>query len=184
MPIPSYFRDLVLPAPRTDDPKNWPRSKKNVVVFIIAYCAFVGPLASSIYMPAVLQVKQDLNTTSSLVSATLSIYVLFMGIMPVFWASLCEYYGRRPIYLSSMLIFILGSLCAALSKNIWVFFVMRAIQAFGSSSVLSVGGGSLSDVFHSGERGSAFGLFYLGPLVAPMIGPIIGGVLADKAGWR
>ncbi|KAF8948083.1 hypothetical protein BGZ46_005445 [Entomortierella lignicola] len=61
---------------------------------------------------------------------------------------------------------------------------MRAIQAFGSSSVLSLGGGSLSDVFHSGERGSAFGLFYLGPLIAPMIGPIIGGVLADRAGWR
>ncbi|KAI1315665.1 hypothetical protein EDD11_000558 [Mortierella claussenii] len=104
--------------------------------------------------------------------------------MPVFWASLCDYYGRRPIYLVSMMIFILGSLLAAISRNIWVFFVMRAIQAFGSSSVLSVGGGSLSDIFHSGERGSAFGLFYLGPLIAPMIGPIIGGVIADRAGWR
>ncbi|KAF9574318.1 hypothetical protein EC968_006825 [Mortierella alpina] len=107
-----------------------------------------------------------------------------MGIMPVFWASLCDYYGRRPIYLASMSIFILGSVLAAISRNIWFFFVMRAVQAFGSSSVLSVGGGSLSDIFHSGERGSAFGLFYLGPLVAPMIGPIIGGVLSDRAGWR
>ncbi len=107
-----------------------------------------------------------------------------MGIMPVFWASLCDYYGRRPIYLVSMSIFILGSLLAAISRNIWVFFVMRALQAFGSSSVLSVGGGSLSDIFHSGERGSAFGLFYLGPLIAPMIGPIVGGVLSDRAGWR
>ncbi|KAF8926363.1 major facilitator superfamily domain-containing protein [Dissophora ornata] len=184
MTVASYFKELLRSTPKTDDPKNWPRRKKNTVVFVIAYCAFVAPLASSIYLPAVLQVKQDLNTTSSIVSATLSVYVLFMGIMPVFWASLCDYYGRRPIYLASMSIFILGSLLAAISRNIWVFFVMRAIQAFGSSSVLSVGGGSLSDIFHSGERGSAFGLFYLGPLVAPMIGPIIGGVLADRAGWR
>lgn len=107
-----------------------------------------------------------------------------MGIMPIFWASLCDYFGRRPIYLVSMLIFILGSLFAALSHNIWMFFVMRAIQASGSSSVLAVGGGSLSDVFHSGERGSAFGLFYLGPLIAPMVGPIIGGVISDRTGWR
>jgi multidrug resistance protein len=107
-----------------------------------------------------------------------------MGIMPVFWASLCDYYGRRPIYLVSMMIFILGSLFAALSHNVWVFFVMRAVQAFGSSSVLAVGGGSLSDVFHSSERGSAFGYYYLGPLIAPMIGPMIGGVVADRAGWR
>jgi len=83
-----------------------------------------------------------------------------------------------------MFIFILGSLFAALSKNFWLFFVMRAIQAWGSSSVMSVGGGSLSDVFHSGERGTAFGLFYVGPLIAPMIGPIIGGVISDRVGWR
>ncbi|KAF9200556.1 hypothetical protein BGZ49_009199, partial [Haplosporangium sp. Z 27] len=180
----SYMKELFVGSPKTDDPKNWPAREKYKVVTVIAYCAFVAPLASSIYMPALVQVKDDLHTSASMVSATLSIYVLFMGIMPVFWASLCDYLGRRPIYLISMSIFIIGSLLAALSKNIWVFFVMRAIQAFGSSSVLSLGGGSLSDVFHSGERGSAFGLFYLGPLVAPMIGPIIGGVLADRAGWR
>ncbi|KAF9938596.1 hypothetical protein BGZ65_012581 [Modicella reniformis] len=184
MTIASYCKELLHPTPKTDDPKNWPRSKKNVVVFVIAYCAFVAPLASSIYMPAVNQVKNDLNTTPSLVSATLSVFILFQGIMPIFWASLCDYYGRRPIYLVSMTIFILGSLFAAISYNIWVFFVMRAIQAFGSSSVLAVGGGSLSDIFHSGERGSAFGMYYLGPLIAPMIGPMIGGVIADKAGWR
>ncbi|KAG0052199.1 hypothetical protein BGZ83_002886 [Gryganskiella cystojenkinii] len=184
MPISSYIKNLVRPPTKTDDPRNWPRSKKNIVVFTIAYCAFIAPLASSIYMPAVLQVKEDLHTTESLVSASLSVYVLFMGIMPVFWASLCDYYGRRPIYLASMFIFILGSLLAALSKNFWVFFVMRAIQAWGSSSVMSVGGGSLSDIFHSGERGTAFGLFYVGPLIAPMIGPIIGGVMSDRIGWR
>ncbi|KAG0378079.1 hypothetical protein BGX24_004776 [Mortierella sp. AD032] len=180
----TYIRELFIEPPKTDDPKNWPRSKKNIVVFTIAYCAFVGPLGSSIYMPAVLQIKEDFNTTSSFVSATLSVYVLGMGIMPVFWASLCDYLGRRPIYLISMFIFILGSVFAAISNNIWVFFFMRLIQAVGSSSVLAVGGGSLSDVFHSSERGSAFGLYYLGPLVAPMIGPIIGGVISYRVGWR
>ncbi|KAF9352331.1 hypothetical protein BGX26_009836 [Mortierella sp. AD094] len=182
--IMSYVKGLFVAEPKTDDPKNWTNKQKYTVVAVIAYCSFVAPLASSIYMPAILQVKEDLNTSASMISATLSVYVLILGIMPVFWASLCDYFGRRPIYLVSMSIFIIGSLLAAISKNIWVFFFMRAIQAFGSSSVLSVGGGSLSDIFHSGERGSAFGLYYLGPLIAPMIGPIIGGVLADRAGWR
>ncbi|KAF9158961.1 hypothetical protein DFQ26_007045 [Actinomortierella ambigua] len=135
-------------------------------------------------MPAVVEVRDDLNTTAAYVSATLSVYVLVMGIMPVFWAALCDYSGRRPIYLVSMFIFTLGSLGAALSQNIGMFFAMRAIQAFGSSSVLSVGGGSLSDCFHSGERGTAFGLFYLGPLIGPMIGPTIGGLLSNAYGWR
>lgn len=124
------------------------------------------------------------SLTLSLLPNIVSVYVLGMGIMPVFWASLCDYLGRRPIYLISMFIFILGSIFAAIARNIWVFFFMRLLQAVGSSSVLAVGGGSLSDVFHSSERGSAFGLYYLGPLVAPMIGPIIGGVISDRVGWR
>ncbi|KAF9902903.1 hypothetical protein EC991_004375 [Linnemannia zychae] len=184
MTVATYIKELFIEPPKTDDPKNWPRSKKNIVVLTIAYCAFVGPLGSSIYMPAVKQVREDFDTKSALVSATLSVYVLGMGIMPVFWAALCDYLGRRPIYLISMFIFILGSVFAAISRNIWVFFFMRLIQAVGSSSVLAVGGGSLSDVFHSSERGSAFGFYYLGPLVAPMVGPIIGGAISSRVGWR
>lgn len=66
----SWLKNLIHPPKKFDDPKNWPRSKKNIVVFTIAYCAFVAPLASNIYMPAVLQVKTDLQTTSSFISAT------------------------------------------------------------------------------------------------------------------
>ncbi|KAG0234519.1 hypothetical protein BGW41_001118 [Actinomortierella wolfii] len=161
MMVLQYLRNLLFPPEQYDDPKDWSKAKKNMVVVVISYCAFTAPLGSNIYMPAVLDVRDDLKTTSAFVSATLSVYVLVMGIMPVFWAALCDYSGRRPIYLLSMMIFILGSLGAALSHNIGMFFAMRTIQAFGSSSVLSVGGGSLSDCFHSGERGTAFGLFYL-----------------------
>jgi hypothetical protein len=78
MAIISRIKDLLHPAPKTDDPKNWAQKKKNIVVFVIAYCAFVAPLASSIYMPAVLQVKEDLNTSSSFVSATCT----YFGIAP------------------------------------------------------------------------------------------------------
>ncbi|KAF9926478.1 hypothetical protein FBU30_003949 [Linnemannia zychae] len=184
MSILKSLKDLFIEPRKTDDPKDWPRRKKNIVVFVIAYCAFVGPLGSSIYMPAVLNIKDDLNTTSSLVSATLSVYVLGLGIMPIFWAALTDFLGRRPIYLISMFIFIIGSIFAAISHNIWVFLIMRLVQSIGSSSVLAVGGGSLSDVFHSSERGTAFGLYYIGPLVAPMVGPIVGGVISDHAGWR
>jgi len=80
MTVASYIKELFRPEPKTDDPRNWPRSKKNVVVFTIAYCAFVAPLASSIYMPAVAQVREDLDTTEALVSAsrTLPFYDLIL----------------------------------------------------------------------------------------------------------
>lgn len=78
----SWLKNLIHPPKKFDDPKNWPRSKKNIVVFTIAYCAFVAPLASNIYMPAVLQVKTDLQTTSSFISATCKQIKIIISLCP------------------------------------------------------------------------------------------------------
>ncbi|KAF8942884.1 hypothetical protein BGZ46_006638, partial [Entomortierella lignicola] len=60
------MKELFVGSPKTDDPKNWPVKEKYKVVTVIAYCAFVAPLASSIYMPALVQVKDDLHTSASM----------------------------------------------------------------------------------------------------------------------
>ncbi|CAG8717896.1 29097_t:CDS:2, partial [Racocetra persica] len=62
--------------------------------------------------------------------------------------------------------------------------IMRSFQACGGSSVISIGAGTLSDIFITTERGRAFGWFYLGPLLGPVIGPTIGGYLTQYLGWR
>ncbi|KAG0238125.1 hypothetical protein BGW42_007116 [Actinomortierella wolfii] len=172
------------PPKRYDEPKDWPQRKKNIIVLIIAYCAFTAPLGNSIFMPAAVEMQRDFDTTPTLISASVSVYVLVIGILPMFWASLCDYMGRRPIYIISLTIAIFGSIGCALAKSIGVFLAMRVFLGLGSSSVVAVGGGTLSDVFHPGERGTALGLFYLGPLVSPIVGPLVGGVLAEVAGWR
>ncbi|KAG0234838.1 hypothetical protein BGW42_006115 [Actinomortierella wolfii] len=178
-----FMRVLTQPK-QYDEPKDWPRRKKYTVVLVIAYCAFTSPLGLSIYMPAATEMQRDFDTTLTFISATMSVYLLAIGILPMFWASLCDYMGRRTIYIISMTIATFGSLGCALAKSIGVFLAMRVLLGFGSSSVIAVGGGTLSDVFHPGERGTAFGIFYLGPLLSPIVGPLVGGVLAEVAGWR
>ncbi|CAG8551305.1 5083_t:CDS:2, partial [Dentiscutata heterogama] len=56
--------------------------------------------------------------------------------------------------------------------------------ALGGSAVLSVGAGTISDIFIPTKRGRAFGWFYLGPLVGPLIGPVIGGYITQYLGWK
>ncbi|CAG8458282.1 7651_t:CDS:2 [Dentiscutata heterogama] len=57
-------------------------------------------------------------------------------------------------------------------------------RAFGGSAVLSIGAGTISDIFIPTKRGRAFGWFYLGPLIGPVIGPTIGGYITQYLGWK
>lgn len=60
-----------------------------------------------------------------------------------------------------------------------LLILMRLVQAIGSSAVLSVGAGSLADMYEKHERGAKMGLYYGVPLLGPSLGPLIGGILTN-----
>ncbi|KAG6365003.1 hypothetical protein INS49_006609 [Diaporthe citri] len=62
--------------------------------------------------------------------------------------------------------------------------IFRIFSGLGGSACLSIGGGIVSDLFDSNERGVATAVFALGPLLGPVIGPVVGGFLSQEAGWR
>ncbi|KAK4049269.1 hypothetical protein OIV83_004205 [Microbotryomycetes sp. JL201] len=119
----------------------------------------------------------------------LCIYILTLAVTPLLWAPYAGVYGRRPIYLVSLPIFTLGCLGTALSNNLASLIVTRVISGAGSSSVLSVGAGTISDLYEKERRGKAMGSFYAGILIGPAVAPAVAGVLTeyvkpDGTGWR
>ena len=107
-----------------------------------------------------------------------------MSIFPLWWSSFSETLGRRTIYLTSFMLFLLWNILAAVSDNIAMLIVMRLLGGGAAASVQAVGAGTIADIWDVHERGKAMGIFYLGPLCGPLFAPIIGGVLAEKLGWR
>lgn len=95
------------------------------------------------------------------------------------WAALSEWHGRRFIYIGSTVIYVASTVGCAMSKNIGVFVVVRILQSIGASAAQAVGAGTISDLFTMQERGSAMGLFLLGPLIGPVVGPIAGGYINE-----
>ncbi|KAI9230795.1 MAG: major facilitator superfamily domain-containing protein [Piptocephalis tieghemiana] len=175
------------PTPSLSSPPPLPpysTKRKYTILLIVAFAGLLSPISSTIYYPGLIDIQEDLHTTEELVSATISLYVLFMGIAPLVWASLSDTYGRRLVYIASLSLYTLANVGCALSVNIVMLLVMRVIQACGSSSVMAVGAGTISDVFSRERRGTAMGLFFMGPLIGPVIGPIIGGYMNEYVGWR
>ncbi|KAG1122985.1 hypothetical protein G6F42_010970 [Rhizopus arrhizus] len=168
----------------TDDPRQYSSAKKNFIVFIVALGGIYGPLSTLIYVPGILQMARDLDASIEAINATMSAYVALAGLTPLFWSSISDTYGRRPVYIMSITIGIVASILCASSKNIAMLIVFRALQASGASSGQTLGAGSIGDVFDVADRGKAYGVFFIGPLLGPSIGPLIGGILCEFLGWQ
>lgn len=167
-----------------EDPKAYPRNKKWFITFVVAVAGSVAPMGSSIFFPALSQVRDELNSTTTITNLTISLYMLSMSIFPLWWSSFSERLGRRTIYITSFTVFVIFGVLCAVSSSITMLIVMRLLSGGASASVQAVGAGTIADVWPVRERGRAMGIFYLGPLCGPLIAPIVGGALAQRWQWR
>ncbi|KAI9244232.1 major facilitator superfamily domain-containing protein [Sporodiniella umbellata] len=166
----SYWSYLMGDIYAQDDPIQYSSKRKKLIIFLVAMGGLCGPLSSLMYMPALLAVARDLNTTASAVNATVATFLVFMGVSPLFWAALSDQYGRKRMYLMSGVINIVSCILCAISKNITMLIVFRGLQSFGSNAGMTLGAGVIADTISMELRGSAYGIFYIGPLVGPVIG--------------
>ncbi|KAI8341685.1 major facilitator superfamily domain-containing protein [Chlamydoabsidia padenii] len=165
-------------------PVDFPRRTKRLILMTIALATLIAPLSTTIYMPALIDIQRAFGTDDTTMNATLSAFTFTIAVCPIFWSALGDAYGRRRIYLVSFIIYVIGSAGCAVSVNIGMFIAFRIVSAMGSSSVLSLGAGTLADTFAPEERGRAFAMYATGPLLGPAVGPIIGGYLNLGLGWR
>ncbi|KAI7906019.1 major facilitator superfamily domain-containing protein [Cokeromyces recurvatus] len=167
-----------------DDPYHFSSSKRNFIILLVALGGIAGPMSSMMYMPSILVIAKDLETSMSAVNGSISAFVVFMGLSPLFWAILSDNYGRKRMYLFSGIITVISSILSAISINISMLIVFRALQSFGSTAGLTLGTGVIADTIPIKTRGRAYGIFYTGPLLGPVIGPTVGGFLCQYLGWR
>jgi multidrug resistance protein len=155
-----------------------------MITFVVAVAAAAAPMGSSIILPALGDITAEFNSSPTIVNLSVAMYMLSMSIFPLWWSSFSETLGRRTIYLSSFVLFLIFNILSAVSTNIAMFIVTRLLSGGAAASVQAVGAGTIADVWEVKERGRAMGIFYLGPLCGPLVSPILGGVLTQELGWR
>lgn len=157
---------------------------KKIIVAAVAFAALIAPMGTSIILPAMPDMAKAFKTTESVINVSLGIYLIALGLFPLWWSSFSEINGRRSVYVISFAAFIAFSIGCALCKNIASLFVLRILSGGSAAAVQAVGAGTIGDIFIPQERGRAMGFFYLGPLMGPLLSPIIGGLIVARWGWR
>lgn len=103
---------------------------------------------------------------------------------PLVFAPLSEQYGRRPILISTLCLYIIFTMACALAPNWAAFLVFRFLSGTFASPPMSVTGGSIADVFNEKvARGKANVYWSTGTLLGPLAGPVISGYLYTYS-WR
>ncbi|KAF2876520.1 major facilitator superfamily domain-containing protein [Massariosphaeria phaeospora] len=167
------------------NPLNWPESRKWTTIATLALVTLVTPLGSSFFAPGVPEVLRAFHEPSKLMATfVVSIYILGFAIGPLIIAPLSELYGRSVIYHTCNLLFVAFTVACALSSNMDMLVGFRLLAGCAGAAPLTIGGGTIADIFPQEKRAGAMAIWGMGPLLGPVIGPVCGGFLVEARGWR
>lgn len=180
-------KDIVLlPAPSSDpeDPLNWsPRRKMLATTCMCVYTLMVG-IASAIIYSVFAPISQETGLTIANLNEGTGFMFLFLGWGCLIWQPLALQYGKRPVYLISILATMATQLWAPYTRTNGQWVASKIVQGFFGAPIESLCEITVTDLYFTHERGRYISLYGLLLAGSNFFAPIIGGFIADGMGWQ
>ena len=144
---------------------------------------FLGALDQTIVGTALPRIVTDLGG-NEYYTWVVTIYLLTSTITVPFYGKLSDLYGRKPMMMFGVAIFLIGSALSGLSQNMAMLILFRGIQGIGAGALFPIALAVIGDLYTPAERGRYQGLFGAVFGVSFIIGPFLGGFLTDNVSWH
>ncbi|MEW4369467.1 MDR family MFS transporter [Paenibacillus kandeliae] len=169
-----------------DNAVTEPRPKLNIglIVGIMLAGAFVAILNQTLLVTALPHIMRDLNIDATAAQWLTTIFMLVNGIMIPITAYLIDKFNTRALFITSIGLFAIGTLIAAISPSFGWLLVGRVVQAAGAGIVMPLMQTVFLVIFPKERRGAAMGMIGLVISFAPAIGPTLSGWVVDTFSWR
>jgi EmrB/QacA subfamily drug resistance transporter len=171
------------PAEHDRAPIELPHRVRLEILGAVLLGIFLAALDQTIVGTALPTIVTDLEGNDVYVWA-FTAYLLTATISGPLYGKLSDIYGRRPIFLIGVSIFLIGSLLCGLSQEMWQFLLFRGIQGLGAGALFPIALAIIGDIFAPSERGKYQGFFGAVFGVSFLLGPAIGGLITDNFGWH
>ncbi len=164
-------------------PIELPHRTRMEILVAVLLGIFLAALDQTVVGTALPRIVTDLNGNDVYTWAFTS-YLLTATISGPMYGKLSDIYGRRPIFIIGVAIFLFGSILSGLSGAMWQFIAFRGLQGLGAGALFPVALSIIGDIFAPSERGKYQGFFGAVFGLSSLIGPAIGGVITDTVGWH
>jgi EmrB/QacA subfamily drug resistance transporter len=143
----------------------------------------LGALDQTIVGTALPTIVTDLHG-NDLYTWVVTIYLLTSTISVPFYGKLSDLYGRKPLLIIGIVIFLIGSALSGLSQTMEQLILFRGIQGLGAGALFPISLAIIGDLFSPQERGKYQGLFGAVFGVSALVGPALGGFITDTWSWH
>jgi EmrB/QacA subfamily drug resistance transporter len=152
-----------------------------LVMIGLLLAMFLAVLDQTVVSTALYTIVRDLDPRNGLshLSWVITAYLLTSTATQPLYGKMSDLYGRKKIFMLSIIIFLFGSVLCGLSGNLTELIAFRAIQGLGAGGLMSIAMAIIGDMVAPRERGKYTGMFGIVFGVGSVLGPLVGGYLTD-----
>ncbi len=161
------------------------RNKENKAIIMLSVLSglFLAALDQTIVSTALPKIAASLGGIE-LLSWVVSAYLLSSTASVIIYGKLSDIYGRKKLFITGIIIFLIGSILCGLSNSIVYLIIFRFVQGIGGGAIFANSMAVIGDLFPPAERGKWQGLIGATFGLASIVGPLLGGFLTDTISWH
>ena len=153
-------------------------------LFVLVALTALGPMSMQIFLPALPAIRNEFAVAGAAAQATLSVSMLAIALSTLVYGPISDRFGRRPIVIFGLVVYLVGSAMCAAAPDIWVLVSGRVLQGAGGASGMVLARAIVRDVYSRERSAAVIAYLTTAMAVAPMAAPAIGGVLTEFVSWR
>ncbi len=143
----------------------------------------VASICTNLFLPSLPGMAAEFGTSYAIMQFAVTGYLALTGFVQLLSGPISDRYGRRPVMIVALMVFILAGIGAAHATSLTGFFLCRAFQACSVVGFV-ISRAAIRDMVGREQAASMIGYVTMGMALAPMIAPTVGGALGDAFGWR
>ncbi len=158
--------------------------QSRMLIALLVVLTAMAPVSLQIFLPALPAIQATFAASSAKTQLVLSLSILANAFATLAYGPLSDRFGRRPVMLAGVVIFILGSLLCALAGSLLILIIGRIIQSAGAAAGMVLARAIVRDLYERDAAAQVIAYLTMAMVLGPMLAPTAGALLIDHIGWR
>ena len=172
------------PDDSMNDPLNWPTLRRDAALLSLGFYCMIGGGMTPVLAAGFNNVASTYNVSVPRVALTTGLYMMGLGLGSVIASPTAILFGKRPVYLVAIIVFLLTSIWCALSPNYPSLVIARIVQGMAVSPVECLPSATVAEIFFLHERAYRLGIYTLLLLGGKNLIPLVSAVIIQSLSWR